>query len=87
VQVVNVGIGGALPAPLTIGTEYYVKTANAGTYTLSLTQGGAAIDLTTAGTGLQFMGPRVFAIDQPPRNLAEANREIELICSEGLRRE
>lgn len=48
--------GGALPAPLATSTDYYVKTAVGGVYTLAATQGGATIDLTDAGTGTSFIG-------------------------------
>lgn len=44
--------GGALPNPLVSDTEYFVKTVlTANSFTLSATQGGALIDLTTNGTG------------------------------------
>lgn len=79
--------GGTLPAPLAEGATYYVKTASAGVYTLALTEGGAAIDLTTAGSGYNVFQPRVFVLDQPPRNVGERDVEFELICSEGLRHE
>lgn len=49
--------GGALPAGLTAATDYYVKTApGGGVYTLSLTVGGATVDITGAGTGTHFLG-------------------------------
>jgi uncharacterized phiE125 gp8 family phage protein len=48
--------GGALPAGLAENTDYYVKTAGSGVYTVSLTQGGATVDITDAGTGLNFVG-------------------------------
>jgi hypothetical protein len=47
--------GGALPAPLTTLTTYYVVSVNIGadTIQLSLTKGGSPISLTTTGTGTQ----------------------------------
>lgn len=49
--------GGALPAPLQVMTDYYVKSVvSAGVYTLSATPGGAVIDITDAGTGNQYLG-------------------------------
>jgi hypothetical protein len=42
---------GTLPAPLVAGTTYYVINATANTFKLAATSGGAAINLTTAGTG------------------------------------
>ena len=43
-----------LPAPLTADTEYYVKYINANTFYLSLTSGGATIDITNTGTGAHW---------------------------------
>lgn len=44
--------GGALPAALTAGTVYYVKTiVSANTFTVSATAGGTAINMATTGTG------------------------------------
>jgi len=34
-----------------------------------------------------LFGSRVFVLDGPPRNIDERNREIELLCTEGLRNE
>lgn len=47
----SVSGGGALPAPLVADTTYYVRDAATDTFKLSLTSGGAAIDITNAGTG------------------------------------
>lgn len=43
--------GGALPAPLVAGTVYFVRDKSGNTLKLAATSGGAAIDLTTNGTG------------------------------------
>lgn len=43
--------GSSLPSPLVKGTIYYVIVVNSTTIKLSLTSGGAAINLTTTGTG------------------------------------
>lgn len=43
----------------------------------------AAID----GSWRVLFGSRVLVIDGKPRNIEERNREIELLCSEGLRAE
>ncbi len=45
--------GGTLPAPLNAGTDYFVITAGLAptTFEVSTVRGGAAIDLTTAGSG------------------------------------
>ncbi len=44
-----------LPAPLIGTTTYYVISASNQTFKLSLTVGGAAVNITTAGTGSQFI--------------------------------
>jgi uncharacterized phiE125 gp8 family phage protein len=49
--------GGALPVPLTAKTDYYVQSVvSPGVYILTATAGGAAIDLTAAGTGQNYLG-------------------------------
>ena len=49
--------GGALPAPLAADTDYFVQSLpTASSLTLSLTSGGALLDLTTAGTGQSYIG-------------------------------
>lgn len=45
--------GGALPTGLTAGIWYFVKYLSANTFSLATTLGGAAINLTTDGTGTQ----------------------------------
>jgi hypothetical protein len=42
---------GTLPAPVTAGTILFVRDATTDTYKVSLTPNGAALDLTTAGSG------------------------------------
>ena len=44
--------GANLPAPLTATTVYYVRDVTSNSFKLSLSAGGTAIDLTTAGTGV-----------------------------------
>ena len=48
---VSVSGGGALPAPLVAGTTYYVRDSATNTFKLSATVDGAAIDITSVGTG------------------------------------
>jgi uncharacterized phiE125 gp8 family phage protein len=49
--------GGALPGGILAGRDYYVRSApGAGAYTLSATSGGALLDLTDAGSGLNLIG-------------------------------
>jgi uncharacterized phiE125 gp8 family phage protein len=55
--VVLSNIGGVVPAGLAAGGTYYVQSIpSAGLYKLSATVGGAAIDITDAGTGTSFIG-------------------------------
>lgn len=49
--------GGSLPGGLALLTDYFIRDAVAGvSFKLAATAGGAAIDLTTAGTGNMFIG-------------------------------
>lgn len=49
--------GGELPKPLKQATDYYVQTVvTPGVYKLAATAGGAAIDITDNGAGLNFAG-------------------------------
>lgn len=48
--------GGFLPSPLVERRTYFVVGSSGNTCQLSLTSGGAAIDILTAGTGLNFLG-------------------------------
>ena len=52
-DVLYVSTTSALPSPLVINTKYYVITPVGLTCELSLTLGGAAINITTTGTGIQ----------------------------------
>jgi hypothetical protein len=45
-------LGNDLPAPLVQGTTYYVVNAAGNTFKVSATSGGAAINITTTGTGV-----------------------------------
>jgi len=48
--------GGALPGGLAGKTDYYVVQSTGATCKLSLTQGGAAIDVLDVGSGTHFLG-------------------------------
>lgn len=48
--------GGTLPTGLASGTDYYLRDVSGDTFKLAATSGGAAIDITTAGTGTMFLG-------------------------------
>jgi hypothetical protein len=43
--------GGALPAPLSDSTTYFARDISGSTFKLAATQGGAAIDISTTGSG------------------------------------
>lgn len=49
-------LGGSLPGGLAVDTNYYVRDAAADTLKLSVTSGGAAIDITAAGTPPNVLG-------------------------------
>ena len=49
--------GGALPAGLVAGTNYFTIAVAANTFQLSATLGGAAVNVTTDGTGTQTVQP------------------------------
>lgn len=46
---------GTYPAPLAVNTIYYVVNSTGTSFKLSLTVGGAAINITTSGTGRQYL--------------------------------
>jgi hypothetical protein len=46
---------GALPAPLTAGTWYYVDNEAADTFNVALTPAGSPIDTTTDGSGVHSL--------------------------------
>jgi hypothetical protein len=48
--------GGLMPAPLGATIDYHVINATASTLQLAATSGGSAIDLATAGSGLNYLG-------------------------------
>jgi hypothetical protein len=62
--------GGSLPAPLVAATEYYVRELTPDVFELAATDGGAAINLTTAGS-------RVLVI-------ARLNREAAILFGAAL---
>lgn len=65
-------VGGSMPAGLTAGTTYYALPVTAGTFSVSATPGGAAVNITTAGA-------RVVCVTPLPTEAAIewASREIE----------
>jgi hypothetical protein len=61
-QIVWVNSTTTLPAPLTAGTDYYVLYLTSSTFKLSLTSGGAEIDITTTGTGTHNVLAKTLAL-------------------------
>jgi hypothetical protein len=53
--------GGALPAPLAAATAYYVVNPTANAFQVALTEGGAPVNLTGAGTGTHYAREHDFA--------------------------
>lgn len=49
--------GGTLPAPLAAGSTYYAIPVTDSTFSVAATEGGAVIDLTTAGTRVLVIAP------------------------------
>lgn len=56
-QKARVTTTGVLPAPLAAGTDYFLVGVNTNTWQFAATLGGAAIDLTTDGTGTHTLEP------------------------------
>lgn len=56
-QKVRVSSSGGLPAGLAAGTDYFVAGATANTFQLAATPGGAAVNITTDGTGTHTCQP------------------------------
>lgn len=52
---VSVLTSNVLPQPLLDGVQYFVVSSTSSSIKLSLTQGGAAIDLTNNGSGIQYI--------------------------------
>ncbi len=56
-QVTAFAVGGTLPGGITAGSTFTVRDVTANTFALATTAGGAAIDLTSNGTGIVFRNP------------------------------
>lgn len=53
---VHVGnMGGALPGALNPSTQYYIRDSAANTFKLCTTPGGTAVNITSAGSGTNFL--------------------------------
>lgn len=71
-------LAGDLPAPLVANNIYYVRDKTTNTYKITATSGGAAIDLTTNGSGTQYVFKNdavqgidpIFDLDTPHSNTA-----------------
>lgn len=56
-EIVRVGTsGGTLPTGLSADTDYYIVNVSGQTFQLSLTSGGAAVSITSASSGLCYIG-------------------------------
>lgn len=68
------GAGGSLPAPLVAGTTYYAAPLDDSRFQVRATAGGAAIDLTTAGSIVMLLVPldKASAIDWASRLIDES---------------
>lgn len=69
-EIVSFSTSGTLPGGITAGTYYYIKQAVSSTaFTISLTPGGAVVDITTAGTGtltINYNEPRFVVTTTTP---------------------
>lgn len=98
---VQFSTSGTLPSPLIAGTVYYVVNASNTDFQVSLTSGGAAVDLTTQGTGTHTLTVRTQVsgygwIDysgtylQPSVNVklrsCEANNNVYFTTFEGIKK-
>lgn len=63
--------GGSLPAPLTDQRKYFVVNKAKNTFKVSLTSGGAAIDLTSEGSGALTVWKANAGFDDPVQGLPE----------------
>jgi hypothetical protein len=78
---------GALPTGLTAGTTYFVKTVlDANTFTLSATAGGAAINTTSAGSGVHSYTTAVFRSTAIGVRLFGENRTTDFLWVNGMLR-
>lgn len=73
--------GGSLPAGLSADTDYYVVSASGSTFKLAATRGGAAINITDAGTGTHYVFARLLEIVSV-KDLDMRHRELMLACTE-----
>ncbi|MEK6281888.1 MAG: phage tail protein [Acidobacteriota bacterium] len=62
-EITVVNTGGALPASLVAGTSYFVRDKSGDTFKLAATSGGAAIDITTDGTGTNAINVGKIVVD------------------------
>lgn len=76
--------GASLPSPLSAIGTYYVRDITANTFKLSLSAGGAAIDLTTAGTGVMTVSDK--SLDETYTDLSYWTRK-EVVSYQGTARQ
>lgn len=77
-QILRVTTDDTLPAGLAINTSYYIIDFDrmTGTFKLSTSSGGAAVDITTAGTGTHTIGVEVESIEDSHRNSGKIGLHI-----------
>jgi len=64
-EAVRLTTTGTLPAPFALATTYYVRDKSANVRKLAATSGGAAIDITTTGTGTHTITPYTDLLPSP----------------------
>ena len=69
--------GSTLPVGITDGTSYFVISVATNDITFSLTQGGAAVDVTTAGDGLAYRSTPINVVNGVTPQLTTALAIIE----------
>jgi hypothetical protein len=80
-QVIRFATAGTLPTGIIAGTDYYVLDANNqyGTFRVSATSGGSAVNVTGAGSGTHYAGATCAAVRVPASFGGEIGREERTI--------
>lgn len=76
VRFLTPALGSVLPAPLSDAIDYYVVGVSGASFSVSLTEGGSAVDLTSTGTGTFSLAPVV-------RTALSADADIPLVFAIG----
>ena len=75
--------GASLPAPLSSGTNYYVRDVTTNTFKVSTTSGGAAVNLTTAGSGTRQAASWIHVLTSNAHGMGNGDR-VRLTTTGGL---